>query len=135
QDCQLSGGGFTHQPDPKMAPNDEVVYTWAGIKALSLLGSRPKNVQQSINYLLSLRNPDGGFGNRPGMPSTPMATYYALDALKTLDNFASLDKAPLPKKTAEKKTDFSGYKVYTVQFEASGSGSAGTGGGSPYEAV
>lgn len=135
QNCQLSGGGFTHQPDPKMAPNDEVVYTWAGVKALSLLGSRPKNVQQSINYLLSLRNSDGGFGNRRGMPSTPMATYYALDALKTLDNFVSLDKAPLPKKNAEKKTDFSGYKVYTVQFEASGSGSAGTGGGSPYEAV
>src|SRR5690606_41741274 len=63
------------------------------------------SLHDALPILLSLRNPDGGFGNRPGMPSTPMATYYALDALKTLDNFASLDKAPLPKKTAEKKTD------------------------------
>src|SRR5690606_17672583 len=62
-------------------------------------------------------------------PSTPMATYYALDALKSLDDFSSLDKAPLLKaKPAHNETDFSDYKVYTVQFEAHGSGS-------PYEAV
>lgn len=121
--CQLKNGGFTHQPDPEIGTNDEVAYTWAAIKALQLLSVKPKNTKSCIQYLLSLRNADGGFGNRPGLPSTPMSTYYAIDALKALNALSSLDGAPLIKRPQKEKTDFSGYKVFTVQFEASGSGS------------
>src|SRR5690606_23243656 len=96
QACQLVNGGFTHQPKPEIAPNDEVIYTWAAIKALKLLGKLPANANVK-DYLLSLKNCDGGFGNRPGLPSTPMATFYALDALNTLDSFTSLDAAPIAK--------------------------------------
>ncbi len=124
QSCQMEGGSFTHQPRPEIGANDEVIYTWAAVKSLHLLGAKPLDTQSCIRYLLSLRNSDGGFGNRPGLPSTSVSTYYAVDALKVLDGFSSLAKAPSGKKpAAAKQPDFTGYKIFTVQFEASGSGS------------
>ncbi|MES2276716.1 MAG: prenyltransferase/squalene oxidase repeat-containing protein [Bacteroidota bacterium] len=128
QSCQLKNGGFTHQPNATIGANDDAIYTWAGIKALQLLGAKPKNVQAAINYLISLHNADGGFGDRPGVHSAPVATYYAIDALKMLDAFGALAKAAAPKPIVEPKPDFTGYKVYSVQFQ-------GQGGGSPQEAV
>jgi prenyltransferase beta subunit len=128
QDCQLKNGGFTHAPNPQIGVNDDVVYTWAGIRALQMLGAQPKNVQGAINYLVSLHNADGGFGDRPGLHSTPVATYYAIGALKMLNGFGALDKAAAPKSIAEVNPDFSGYHIYTVQFQAQGNGS-------PQEAV
>lgn len=128
QNCQLKNGGFTHQPNPTIGVNDDVIYTWAGIKALQMLGAKPKNVQAAIQYLVSLHSADGGFGDRPGLHSTPVATYYAIDALKMLDGFGALAKAAAPKPIPVPHPDFSGYKVYTVQFQAQG-------GGSPEEAV
>ncbi|MEN0052411.1 MAG: prenyltransferase/squalene oxidase repeat-containing protein [Mucilaginibacter sp.] len=128
QNCQLKSGGFTHQPNPQIGINDDVIYTWAGIKALQLLGTKPKNVQAAIAYLVSLHNADGGFGDRPGLHSTPIATYYAIDALKVLNGFSALDKAAMSKPLSVSNPDFTGYKVYTVQFQ-------GQGGGSPLEAV
>lgn len=123
QACQVENGGFTHQPQPTIGVNDDVIYTWAGIRALKLLGAKPKNINGAIRYLLSLRNADGGFGDRPGLHSTPVASFYAIDALKTLNELGALDKSPEPKPIVEPKTDFSGYKVYTVQFQAHGQGS------------
>ena len=58
-----------------------MIYTWAAVRALALLGSAPADRDACVRYLWSLRNADGGFGDRPGTPSNPVATYYALDAL------------------------------------------------------
>ena len=124
QSCQLKNGGFTHQPHPAIGANDEVAYTWAAIKALQLVGASPSDEEGCISYLLSLHNEDGGFGNRPGLPSTPVSTYYAIDALKTLNALTSIDDKKFIKSSANKKSpDFSGLKVFTVQFEAQGTGS------------
>ncbi|HEX5553527.1 MAG TPA: prenyltransferase/squalene oxidase repeat-containing protein [Chitinophagaceae bacterium] len=129
QSCQLKGGGFTHQPHPVIGVNDEVAYSWAAVKALQLLAAKPANEAACVRYLLSLRNSDGGFGNRPGLPSTPMSTYYAVDALKALDAFSDLEHAKALKHQDKKtKKDFKGLHIYTVQFEAPGVGS-------PLEAV
>jgi prenyltransferase beta subunit len=123
QSCQMGNGGFTHQPDPQIGANDDVIYIWAGIKALKLLGSQPKNIKGAVSYILSLRNPDGGFGDRPGLHSTPVASFYAIDALKELDKLSALDKSKRPKAIKEETPDFTGYKIYTVQFQAQGQGS------------
>jgi len=126
--CQLGNGGFTHQPEPEIGRNDEVAYTWAAVKSLDLFSAKPQDSMACIQYLLSLRNSDGGFGNRPGFPSTPMATFYAVDALKTLNALTALQEAQIVTHPPKKETDFSGYNIYTVQFQAGGSGS-------PQEAV
>ena len=39
--CQLPGGGFTWQPRPEFAANDDVAYTWAAVRCLDLLGAAP----------------------------------------------------------------------------------------------
>lgn len=121
--CQLENGGFTHQPNPQIGANDDVAYTWAAVKSLQLLGAKPKESRKAINYLLSLRNADGGFGDRPGLHSTPVASFYAIDALKALNALSALDKSPRPKAATEVVPDFRGYNVYTVQFQAHGQGS------------
>ncbi|GAA4305418.1 prenyltransferase/squalene oxidase repeat-containing protein [Compostibacter hankyongensis] len=124
RNCQLADGGFTHQPHPLIGANDEVAYTWAAVKTLQLLSAAPADRDACIRYLLSLRNADGGFGNRPGLPSTPISTYYAVDALKTLNAFSALDTAKTVRQLPPDDTaDLSGLKVFTVQFEAQGSGS------------
>lgn len=121
--CQSKNGGFTHQPNPFMSGNDDVAYTWAAVKALQLLSSQPTDKAACISYLISLHNNDGGFGNRPGLHSNPMATFYAIDALKTLNALQSLDGIRFQDHPAKKAENFSGLKVFTVQFEASGVGS------------
>jgi hypothetical protein len=42
-----------------------------------------------VRYLHSLYNADGGFGNRPGWPSNPVATFYAITALEHLEALAA----------------------------------------------
>ncbi len=123
KNCQRPSGAFTYQPLPFTEDNGEVAYTWAAVKSLCLLSATPSDVKACIRYLLSLRNEDGGFGNRLGLPSTPEATYYAVDALKELNALNALDTSRYVNKLDKTVPEFSGLKVYTVQFEAHGSGS------------
>src|SRR5688500_380374 len=82
--CQLLSGGFTYQPKPGFGGIDDVAYTWAALRALKLLGSAPADRAACLQYLHRLWNTDGGFGDRPGWNSNPVATHYAVDALDAL---------------------------------------------------
>ena len=121
--CQLPGGGFTYQPEPQFAGVDDVAYTRAALRALALLGAAPARPDACAAYLASLLNADGGFGDRPGWLSNPMATYCALDAL---DALGQLDRW-----TAERPSAVvvlppplpADLKVYSAQIEAHGQGS------------
>jgi hypothetical protein len=119
--CQLPGGGFTYQPKPEFAGTDDVAYTRAAVLALAILGSAPADRDACVRSLWSLLNTDGGFGNRRGAPSNPVATYYALDALAAL---RALDSPPAEKPVAIRIEPLpSGLKVYTIQIESHGQGS------------
>jgi hypothetical protein len=120
--CQLPGGGFTHQPQPQFATVDDVAYTWAAVRALALLGATPANPRAVLAYVASLANADGGFADKPGWLSNPLATYYALDtlaALGQLDSFSVKPPRTRPVKTALPR----GLKVFSIQIEAHGEGS------------
>jgi hypothetical protein len=84
--CQLrESGAFTWQPNAPFAAFDDVAYTRAAVRGLKLLGAAPLHREKCVASLLTLANPDGGFGDRAGWLSNPLATYYALDALEQLD--------------------------------------------------
>jgi hypothetical protein len=120
--CQLPGGGFTWQPKPEFAGVEDVAYTRAALRALQLLGAAPANRATCTQYLRSLANADGGFGDRPGWLSNPVATYYALDALGVLgelDSLASVRRNPRPRTAALPAN----LKLYSIQIEAHGKGS------------
>ncbi len=128
--CQYPSGGFTYQPDARIGAVDDIAYTWAAVNSLKLLGGPLKNRSACINYLHSLFNEDGGFGDRPGWCSNPLATYYALDALSQLDALDSLnDLAGHTKPRASQKASSQakplpeGLNVYSIQIEAHGQGS------------
>ena len=83
-------------------------------------------MQDAFKYLWSLWNEDGGFGDRPGWLSNPIATYYALDALAAL---GALDEKKIaavsPKTRPRRKSEPlpADLRVYTIQIEAHGQGS------------
>jgi len=124
QACQRSGGGSTYQPKPAFAGIEDVTYTWAAVRALGLYGARPARRDACIEYILSLRNKDGGFADRAGWASNPPATYRALDALAALDGFESLcagrGRRVRRRQTRGLPKDL---KVFTIQIEAHGKGS------------
>ncbi|MUH37003.1 hypothetical protein D9O36_14220 [Zobellia amurskyensis] len=85
QSCQAEDGGFKYSPESSdVANQSDVWYTWAALKALKALGSEPKNVKKCIEWLNSLQNYDGGFGDRPGWNSRIYSTFYAVSALSDL---------------------------------------------------
>jgi len=129
QACQLPGGGFTYQPKPTLGGIEDVSYTWAAVRTLELHGDRPARREACIEQLLSLWNQDGGFGNRPGWPSNPVATYCALDALRALEGLDSLSlSARRRNRSPQRRKLPDNLKVFTIQIEAHGKGS-------PIEAV
>ncbi|MCB1122284.1 MAG: prenyltransferase, partial [Verrucomicrobiae bacterium] len=121
QACQLPNGGFTHQPNAEMGGVDDAAYTWAAIRSLSMLGAEPANKEACVDYLRSLANHDGGFADRPGWQSNPMACYYALDSLAHLGelNFNSIKR---PSKPPRKRLP-GNLKVFSIQVESHGTGS------------
>jgi hypothetical protein len=123
--CQLRGGGFTWQPSAPFAAWDDVAYTRAAVCGLQLLGAEPSNREGCIASLLDLANGDGGFSDRAGWLSNPLATYYALDALHRLGALDRLEKNPAARKkvAAASPTLPPALKVFSIQLEAHGQGS------------
>ena len=122
QSCQLPNGGFTYQLNAPFSGIDDVAYTWAAARSLHLLAASPRNREGAIGYRKSLRNSDGGFGDRPGWDSNPRATYFALDALAALDALGEELSGP-GRPPRQKVSIPSSLKIFTAQIEAHGNGS------------
>jgi len=120
--CQVPNGGFTYQPKAEIAGWDDAAYTWAAVRSLKQLGVAPTDKEACVRYLHSLWNADGGFTDRPGWASNPVATYYALNALDAMD---ALDIAAANRKSASRRSESlpSGLNVFSIQIEAHGQGS------------
>lgn len=125
QACQLANGAFTWQPKPHFGGVGDAGYTWAALRGLALLGAQPINTGGCVEFLLSLRNADGGFGDRPGWLSNPVASFYALDALETLGQIGRIRSTPNARGTASRQIiELSGnLKAFSIQLEAHGQGS------------
>lgn len=131
--CQRDSGGFAYAPKPPMAGGDDVAFTEAAVQSLAILGGSPADKEACIDYLWSLRSEDGGFADRPGWHSNPLATYRALLALAALDALeagpqnANQRAKPRPA-TRTARAIPADHRVWTIQLEAHGRGSC-------YEAV
>jgi len=120
--CQLPNGGFGPAPKPALGGVDDVAYTRAAVCALKHLGAGPEKALECVRYLRSLANADGGFADRPGWLSNPMATHYALEALAALGELDSLRS--LARRPAITRPSLpAGLKVFSIQLEAHGHGS------------
>lgn len=120
--CQRPDGGFTFQPAPNFGGVTDVAYTRAALRSLRLLGAAPADPAAARDWLHRLANADGGFADRPGWLSNPLATYHALDALAALDPAAP--RAKLARRAAPPRTALpENLKVFSLQLEAHGTGS------------
>jgi hypothetical protein len=72
--------------------------------------------------VLALLNADGGFSDRPGWMSNPLATYHALDALEALGALSALGTARRAAPRARVALP-GNLKVFSAQIEAHGNGS------------
>ena len=123
QSCQQSDGGFLYQPDAKIGRVEDVWYAWGAVRGLKMLGMIPKDRDGCVKFLHSLYNGDGGFGDRVGWPSNPLATFYAVDSLATVGALG--DALSGQKEVAERAAEIpADMKVWTIQIEAHGAGSA-----------
>lgn len=122
--CQLGDGGFTWCPNPAVGGISDIWYLWAAVRTLAMFNERPQNIGECQRWLQSLWNEDGGFGDRPGAPSSAVATYQVCDSLRLLGLTLTDVRRPA-RKTAVLSPDL---HAYTIQFEAPG-------GGSPIETV
>ena len=99
--CQTPAGGFRWHPSASSSSNQpDVWYTWAAIQALRALGAEPANATACLNWVNTLQNPDGGFGDRPGWASRLYSTYYAVHSAQLLAGSArrGITKKQLPQK-------------------------------------
>lgn len=115
--CQREDGGFGWSPDhPAVSNRSDVWYTWAAVMALRELGARPKHVQACIDWLNSLQNADGGFGDQPGWNSRLYSTYYAVEAMQMLTGDAasaiSRKDIPLPQENVIPERT---YRIFQTQ--------------------
>jgi prenyltransferase beta subunit len=62
--------------------------TYRVMRALMLLKEKPKDVKKLRAYLDAHRNADGGYGTKPGDPSTVSAVYYCTVVSKWLDEMS-----------------------------------------------
>jgi hypothetical protein len=82
---EIGAGGFRFSPESTRPGNyADVYYTCCGLQVLSLLDTKPESSQKCVDWLSSLQNHDGGFGDRPGWRSRLYSTYYAVHSLAIL---------------------------------------------------
>jgi hypothetical protein len=119
--CQRPSGGFTFQPKPEFGGVDDVAYTRAAVRGLQQLGGELPG-ESCVRWIHLLRAADGGFSDRLGWQTNPLATYCALDAL---DSLGAIDTLPAEQKSPPRpRTRLSGeLKVFSIQIEAHGQGS------------
>ncbi len=120
--CQLPSGGFTWCPQPAFAGRDDVWYTWAAVRGLAILEAAPADRAACLAWLKSLVWADGGCGDRPGLPSSPVATLHAIEALQALGELAQVP-ALEPRYAVRPAALPAGLRPYTIQLEAPGDGS------------
>lgn len=120
--CQRAGGSFTYQPEPSFAGIEDIAYTRAAVRGLQALGAEPANRSACLQWIHSLATADGGFSDRPGWESNPLATYYALDALEALGALETLGEAARPARRPRAKLP-ANLRVFSAQVQAHGSGS------------
>ncbi len=83
--CQAPEGGFRFSPDdPSSANRPDIRYTHDALSALSDLGAAPAHPQACIDWINTLQNADGGFGDQPGLPSRLVSTQWAVQSLQLL---------------------------------------------------
>ena len=122
QQCQQASGGFIYQPNPAFGGVDDVAYTRAALRALQFLGGQPLDRDACLTWLFSLANADGGFGDREGWQSNPLATYYALDALDALGASGEIGSLRRPASSVRRELP-GNLRVFSIQIEAHGTGS------------
>ena len=125
QSCQTDEGGFRYSPDSKESSNhSDVWYTWSAIKALKVLNAKPKNPEKCIQWLNSLQNYDGGFGDIPGWKSRIYSTYYAVSTLEDLTGNATSAITPKQRKQHIKTIPEGKYSIFQ-SYHKSPSGGTG----------
>jgi hypothetical protein len=79
---QRPDGGFS-----AAGANSDLGTTYPVMRAFSLLKEKP-DLPGVVRFVASCRNTDGGYGPRPGEPSTAAATYHAAIVLHWVDEMS-----------------------------------------------
>jgi prenyltransferase beta subunit len=78
--CRHASGGYrSHERG-----ESDIAFTWAALGAFRLLDAAPQEPGKTVEWINSLQNADGGFGDRPGWRSRHYSTWFAVESLSHL---------------------------------------------------
>jgi prenyltransferase beta subunit len=110
--CQSSSGAFHARPGRAThGSEDDVYYTRAALQTLFVLQQPLPLAEECGEWINSLQNIDGGFGDKPGWRSRLYSTYYAVYSL------GLLDAKHKPKIVAKKRTVEPLPKIPSCEFQ------------------
>lgn len=112
---QVADGGFKRSVNDVTLPNNvsHAVYTYAAVRALHLLNETPTNVTGVYDFIVSLRNNDGGYGKHSDFTSDIAYTFTSLYLLSLLPSISNLSIL-LPSNLDQVRTH---YDNFTIQFQ------------------
>lgn len=113
-----SGSG---RDEVRLGAVDDLAYTWAALQILAKAKAKPKNSAACAEWIHSLQTKEAGYQDRPGSEPNPLATFYALDCLRFLQQQPQVSRQRAS--TAAHHPIPSGSKVFSIQIEAPGTGS------------
>lgn len=117
--CRRDNGAYGWNPALSLPGNQaDVYYTWAALKAFSIISKTPRDGDATRAWLNSLQNPDGGFGDRSGWRSRLYSTFYAVAALAHLGGKAgaNITAKQVPQQRVHVLAD-GAFRVYQAQFK------------------
>jgi len=88
--CENEDGGFSSNPYSRTAFVENL---FSGLRALEILGSKPRYPLSHAEYVTSLQNANGGFRRSRELGSSSLEfTYYALRSMRLLGILCLVDK-------------------------------------------
>lgn len=97
--CLREFGGYAPRPDQVVTvANADIHDTWAALSCLRILNKPIPSAAVTRDWINSLQNPDGGFGDRRGWRSRLYSTFYAVSALACLSGNGQATEAITPKR-------------------------------------
>ncbi len=119
RDSQNPDGGFKRSPVNRLPPENfsMAIYTYDAVRSMDILEMTPENRTSIYNFIISLRNPDFGYGQQSFYTSDVSNTFTSLLSYFTLfpDNLNTAPRLTNIKVTPE-NGDASSLFTFTVAY-------------------
>ncbi|MFW9850669.1 MAG: prenyltransferase/squalene oxidase repeat-containing protein [Candidatus Thorarchaeota archaeon] len=112
QNSQNLDGGFRRSVLDTVLPKNvsNIIHTYSAMRALNILDANAFNISTLYNYLLTVKNFDGGYAEHPQFTSDNSYTFVTLYLLRNFHVYSGF-KASIEDNLNSERTSFENYNV------------------------